>query len=255
MGFFRAEVASDVDRMASALDGQAPTGEVEILVATFDEPDRSIPVGLTERQVIDRGAFRSWIGRGEYRARPVPIFADHGEAYRDGVARATLKVGKADDFREADDGLVVRGSYNLHKQIGRDMYSDLIHDPSGVEFSFRWPPTEKTFRGEDGYEHVTEFERVDEVSQVGRGAGRTALLGARARAIEEWGWSEDEIRALISTDRFREAIVPILAEDADLFAAVEAVVAAGRTKTDDAVAADALSAWDRAVWEVTTHKI
>jgi len=149
----------------------------------------------------------------------------------------------------------VRGSYNLSKAIGRDMYSDLIHDPTGVEFSFRWPPTEKVFRGEDGYEHVTEFERVDEVSQVGKGAGRTALLGARARAIEEWGWTEDEVRALITTDRFREAIVPLVAEDAELFAAIEAVVRAGRSQGDEAVAADALAAWERAVWEVRTREV
>jgi len=254
-GFFRAEVASDLDRMRSAFDEQAPTGDVDILVATFDEPDRSVPVGLNERQVIDRGAFRTWIEGTDFNRNTVPIFADHGEAYRDGVARATLKIGKAFSFAESSDGLVVRGSYNLSKAIGRDMYSDLIHDPTGVEFSFRWPPTEKVFRGEDGYEHVTEFERVDEVSQVGKGAGRTALLGARARAIEEWGWTEDEVRALITTDRFREAIVPLVAEDAELFAAIEAVVRAGRSQGDEAVAADALAAWERAVWEVRTREV
>jgi hypothetical protein len=39
----------------------ADLGEADVLVAVFGVPDTNVAVGNKERQVIDQGAFRSWI--------------------------------------------------------------------------------------------------------------------------------------------------------------------------------------------------
>lgn len=200
---------TDPDRMRAALENNEPVGAVELLVATFGKPDAHIPVGLAARQVIDEGAFRTWIAGSNFQQDTVPIFLDHGHAFETrGIALASWKLGKATSFRESGEGLVVGGDYNLEKQVSREAFSDLVHDPTGAEFSFRWPPTEVTYRGADGYDHVSEFERVDEVSQVGLGAGAgshvislRAAIASHSTATSKGSWDGPAAKKALPNER------------------------------------------------------
>lgn len=167
-----------------ALEGDATDGIAKIRVAVFGTPDTNLPVGVEERQVIDQGAFADWI-RTRDASEPVPFFLDHGDAmFNDfGIALAEKKVGYANGFAEDEQGLDMETHYNLRTQRGHDAFADLIHDPNGTQFSFRWPPDEVVTKGPDGLEHVVRFSGIMEVSQVGiaaqRGAGLVELVGAR----------------------------------------------------------------------------
>jgi hypothetical protein len=179
---FRAKIVN-TDAMRAALDEGRPEGIAEILVAVYDIPDTHVAVGNTERQVIDRGAFVPWIDAGE---RPTyPFFADHGGAVETGFYHAGLKVGfvRPSESEDTADGLLIRAHYNLDKQIGRDFYSDLLHDPEGAQFSFADEVARERIRTVDGTEHAEEMWPT-EFSQVGYGAQTLAhLVAARAAAF------------------------------------------------------------------------
>lgn len=184
---FRARVLQP-EVAARALEDQATRGEATIMVAAFDVPDTGVAMGNDEAQVIDRGAFDSWIARSDFETQPVPLYADHGEYWVWGTPLWQLKLGRSSNFREGDDagvtGLLVDASYNLQKQIAREAFSDLLHDPNGANFSFtNMRAGEVTYRAEDGMTHVKEMTTgVEEVSQVGEGAQTDAhLVAARSR--------------------------------------------------------------------------
>jgi hypothetical protein len=160
-------------------------GVADIMVAVFDVPDSTTAVGNDRPQVIDRDAFDAWLRTADFAQNPVPLFMDHGDAMITGFATASKKLGFADGFHPVEEGLVVRAHYNLDTQRGREAWSDLKFDPYGTKYSFRWPPDETIVVGDDGYEHVTRFSGVMEVSQVGFGAQDRAGLVATMRAGKE----------------------------------------------------------------------
>lgn len=188
---FRGRVLGKV-RQTEGEDG--PLGEADIMVAVFDIPDTDPAVGNTKRQVIDKGAFQGWI-QGREASQPVLFLRDHGNAHMTGFVDSSLTLGFGDNFREGEEdgqsGLIYTAHYNLATQEGADAFERLRFSPATTQFSFRWD--EDTVEdGEDGFEHVTEFRNVEEVSQVGFGAqSLTKPLGWRtAVASHETGTSE-----------------------------------------------------------------
>lgn len=168
---FKARVA-DPKSAAEQLDAGAKTAEVEVMVAAFDVPDTGQPHGVSARQVIDRGAFRSVIEARNFEDSPAPYYLDHGHAHATGFVDTRLKIGKADKFREEQSGLLFRGLMNLRKEVARDALADMIFDPVNTPHSFRWPAFggDHTYRGADGFDHVDNFSDIEEVSYCGRGA-------------------------------------------------------------------------------------
>lgn len=199
-------------------------GEADIVVAVFDVPDTDIAVGNTARQVIDRGAFRAWMASTNLSETPAPMFVDHGEAPIFGAHLVQLKVGKVTSAEENDEGLQVRASYNLEKQVGRDAFSDLQHDPAGAQFSFAWHiDKERLADGEDGMQHAVELWPY-EFSQVAFGAQRLAHLVA-ARAGEPGGrWTEDAVRGALNDEAFRNAAFDVMQRDKQIAEAVREIV-------------------------------
>ena len=125
-------------------------------VALFGVPDTEVAVGNDARQVIDKGAFLAWIKRTDFASDPVQFYRDHGNAHITGYVDSSLQLGWADGFREAD-GLETDLHYFLDTAEGATAWAKARAKPEMIQFSFRWPPTEKTVRGRDGYDHVIEF--------------------------------------------------------------------------------------------------
>jgi HK97 family phage prohead protease len=199
---FRARVL-DPAKMRVSEDGTK--GEADILVAVFDIPDTAPAVGNEQRQVIDRGAFRSIIEDGTLAKRQ--FFLDHANAHITGYIDSRLKLGYSDNFRETDQGLVFTGHYNLDTQVGSEAFSNLRFDPDGTEFSFAWPADETIEDGEDGFQHVTKFTDVREVSQVGEGAqaatGALALraaIASHSTGTDDGSWDGPAAKANLSND-------------------------------------------------------
>lgn len=181
-------------------------GIAEVMVAVFDIPDTNVAVGNSVRQVIDPGAFRSWIEGSNFESDPVPLYLDHGDAMITGFTTAAKKLGFAKQFRETADGLVMEAHYNLGTQRGREAWSDLKFDPNGTQFSFRWPPDEEIVHGDDGYEHVRSFSGVIEASQVGFGAQReTGVLATTMRSGKEEALLRPHSTDLVTTGRYSVA--------------------------------------------------
>lgn len=149
------------------LDSGAKVGEIDVEVAVYGVPDTGRPYGVSARQVIDHGAFDPAIR--ELRSRALPYFVDHGHVQVKGFVDSQLKIGKADKLREEADALVFRGLVNLRTQLGKETFSQMLFDPENSPHSFRWND-EVTVRGEDGFDHVTAFDQLIEMSSVGRGA-------------------------------------------------------------------------------------
>jgi hypothetical protein len=176
---FRGRVLGDPGAMRQALESGAAEGVAEILVAVFAKPDTHPAVGNLRVQTIDQGAFRAYLESGPF---PEPFFLDHGEAYRDGIHRSTHLAGSVHEGRETDEGLVIVTRYNLQKQIGRDAFSDLIHEPGVVQFSFGSDGEREEVAVRSGQEHVTEMWPV-EYSQVAFGAQEDVKVIAARSAI------------------------------------------------------------------------
>lgn len=178
---FRARVLTDLPVLRQQIDQQEPEGEAEILVAVFGVPDTEVAVGNTERQIIDRGAFSAWLATNPF---PAKLYRDHGAAIPTGIYKSAELIGSVRTGRETDEGLVISSAYNLRKTVGRDMFSDLLHEPKLVEFSFasdaRRERTE-TREGDD-FEHVVEIWPA-EFSQVGEAAQKGARLIVARTAI------------------------------------------------------------------------
>lgn len=169
---------SKLEAARVALENGAREGIAPLRVAVYGIPDTRVPAGLAHRQVIDPGAFRTVIARFGTSNKTVPYLTDHGNAHMTGFISLDKKVGYADNFRETPDGMDFDAHYNLMTTKGREAFADLLFDPDGIEVSFRSPPDEVTYMGNDGYEHVREFTDLIEVSQVARGAqALTGLVG------------------------------------------------------------------------------
>src|ERR687896_161011 len=163
---YRFALRSDPSALRQALDKQEPQGEAEILVAVFDVPDTAIAWGNRSRQIIERGAFRSW-----ERSNPFPMrfFLDHGDALKYGAYSSRLLAGKVVAGGEAAQGLVIRTIYNLDKQIAREAFLDLLNLPEVVSFSFGTDLDKEIVEVRDQQEHVMEMWPY-EFGQVGEGA-------------------------------------------------------------------------------------
>lgn len=167
-----------IKQMRQALEAQEPVGEAEILVAVFDTPDTYPAVGNMRVQTIDQGAFRSYLASGPF---PEPLFWDHGDAVSVGVHRGEFLIGSVRAGTETDEGLKITASYNLQKQRGHDAFSDLLHEPDVVEWSWGSDPEREKVTVRSGEEHLTEAWPV-EYSQVGFGAQELArLITARSK--------------------------------------------------------------------------
>jgi phage head maturation protease len=178
---FRGRIVTPVERLRAALDDtNATVAEAEAVVAVFDVPDTYVAVGNSARQVIDKGAFRSWIRARDFGANPVPFFVDHGEDGPVlGLTSDRLRIGKCTGFTEEDDGVHVQLQWNLRTMEGREAAERMAFDPSNAQFSFSNAPNEKIYRGKDGYEHIEEFpDGMDEVSQVAFGAQKDTHLAS-----------------------------------------------------------------------------
>lgn len=177
---------ADIDAAKEMLRSGAKVGEATISAALFGVQDTGKPVGVDEKQVIDHGAFRSFIDGRDFNEFPVPYFLDHGHAHARGFTDRRLKIGKADTFREEPEELLFRGLYNLDKQVAREEFSDILFDPANSPHSFRWNE-DKHYRAEDGLQHVTWIDDLGEVSSVGRGAqmGTGVRGGVMARSMDD----------------------------------------------------------------------
>lgn len=179
-GYFRAGIDPDAaTTFEKALEEGATEAGVPIKIAAYGKPDSGKPVGVKNRQILDDGCFRGFCSRFPG-ADPVPLYLDHGNAVlQNGWPSSTLLVGRGDAFREAEgDGLIVDAVYNLRKEIGRDAASDLVFNPRGQRYSFRWDKHE-TYRGKDDWEHVSEIPEITEFSQMGFGSAQrdTGVVG------------------------------------------------------------------------------
>lgn len=154
-------------------------GVAEIAVAVTNIPDSAVAYGNTRIQVIDESAFDAWLVSKPFGDRTAQMFVDHGDALTIGAFRSIYKIGYVDDARMEAGDLVINANYNLEKGVGRDAFSDLVHDPTGVQFSFSWDPDNIKTELRSGHEHVTEIW-PQEFSQVGIGAQQAAhLVSAR----------------------------------------------------------------------------
>lgn len=199
---FRAR-ALDPEQGKQQLESNARVGELDVVVSLFGVQDTGKPVGVRSPQIIDSGAFRSVIDDRSRSGRTTPYYLDHGHAHVKGFTDASLKLGKADKFREEDDGLVFRGLFNLQKQLARDMFSDIVFDPDNTPHSFRWDADE-VYAGTDGVEHVKSFNDILEVSYVGRGAQMgtgvvpgTMSMRASMDDIKKWMREDTEFAGVV----------------------------------------------------------
>lgn len=199
----------------ASLEG-ATVGKAEIVLAAYGIPDTNKPVGVAERQVIDYGAFRSFAQSRDFGVQSVPHYLDHGGAIQNkGYPDSRLKLGRSVSFRESDapehSGLISETLYNLRKEVSRDAYSDLLFDPLGEQFSFRWDHDE-TYRGSDSFEHVSKINEVLETSQVGALGAQAATgviedslayrMAMRSHTTEtvEGDWDEEKALRSLSAD-------------------------------------------------------
>lgn len=166
---FHGRIDNPVDALEQ-LDKGATVGEIEVVTAVFGVQDTGQPVGVKTRQVIDHGAFRTILDNRDFSSRPAPYYLDHGHAMVQPFVDQRLKLGKSDKYREEDSDFRFRGLVNLRKQVAREAFSDMLFDPANTPHSFRWGGHEKTYRGEDGIVHVSEFDDILEASLCGRAA-------------------------------------------------------------------------------------
>ena len=155
----------------------AKVGEAEVAIAAYNIRDTKRPHGVRTQQILDFGCFRSFCDSRDFKVRSVPLYLDHGDAIKNnGLVDSRLKLGKGVNFEERDnvelrsggepiEALVADARWNLEKQVARESFSDLIFDPEGETFSFRWDDDE-TYR-KDGEEHVSNIPELTEFSQVG----------------------------------------------------------------------------------------
>lgn len=170
---FRSELLN-VEAAEAQLKAGATVGEAKIRFARFGIPDTFPAVGNQRRQVIDAGAFRHFIETRDFVHDPLPFYLDHGDPER-GFIDSRLKIGRAIEVTEDEQGPVAHASYNLQKQVAREAFSDLIHDPFGTQFSFRNMQADEVMReGDDGFDHIVEFRNVVEFSQTAFAAQREA---------------------------------------------------------------------------------
>lgn len=191
---YRADIQ---DLNPDALAQEAPVGEVKFVVSVFETPDTGVPHGARRRQVIDRGAFEPWIGRTDFSETPMGVYVDHGDAPSTGYLRSRLLIGQADELKETKAGLYVESRYNLQKLVAREAFSDLVTFPKLAQFSFSNRADERTYAGDDGFEHVAEFPTgAIELSQVGIGAQRGVhLVSARTETdgVTARQWNLEEL--------------------------------------------------------------
>lgn len=184
---FKVRAKGDLEKMRQELRDGTATGEVEIIVAVFGIQDTNVAFGNTRKQTIDKGAFRTWIDDLNFEEDPPLGFIDHGDATITGQHSARLMIGYASEGKELDEGLWLRTHYNLEKTVAREAYSDLLHNPAGVQFSFGWDPSLEKTEVRDGVEHVTQLF-LTEWSQVAFGAQRKAgAVAMRAKAKSDFG--------------------------------------------------------------------
>lgn len=189
----------------------ATVGEMQLKLAAYGVQDTHQPVGVP-KQVIDYGAFRSFIEGGDFESRPIPHYLDHGDAeIRKGKPTSALKIGKAVGYEEREDGLVSETHYNLRKQVARDAMSDILFNPEGETFSFRWMDEKETV-GSDRLRHVSWIDGIQEQSQVGSlGAQREtgvltetihmrSALGTHHTGVVDEEWDEQVQLRSLSTD-------------------------------------------------------
>ena len=185
------------------LDSGATTGHAEVLVGVYDVPDDHPAMGNSARQVIDKGAFKPFVEKiGPDGVRP--FFLDHAE-FQKGWSSSLLQIGVGRSFRDSEDGLYFSAHYNLKTGAGHDAFENLVFEPSVWQYSFRnYLSDEQHARGGDGFDHVTAFADVKEVSMVPWGAqGRTgALAGTIAARVQ-------------SDPEFRRELLSILREEPD----------------------------------------
>lgn len=148
----------------------AKSASADIVIARYGVRDTGTAIGLREQAVLDAGSFRSFVETGNWDTDTVPMYLDHGNAqFRMGSPDSTLKLGKGDHFRESEEenGLVVSAHYNMAKQVAREALSDLIFDPKGETFSFRWENDESYRSTSDGAIHTSAIFDMREYSQCG----------------------------------------------------------------------------------------
>lgn len=202
----------DIDAAQRALDEGAKVGESDVQLAAFSIPDTYPAMGNTKRQVIDHGAFSDMIQTRDMSTDPIPMFLDHGAYMVLGYTDSLLKIGRTADYREEKTALVMRGFWNLEKQVAREAYSDLLFDPYGTQFSFRnYIADEELTDGDDGFEHVTAIRNIVEATQCPFGAQKqtgpilgTAVARAALRSHStptyEGEWSGSSQVAALSND-------------------------------------------------------
>lgn len=99
--------------------------------------------------------------------------------------KMTHKLGKVLGATETNEGLLVEVKFNLAKQIARDVFSDLMFDPEGAEFSFGYNIPQDGAFYKDGVRYLKEVD-LFEVSPVLIGAnGQTRLVGVKSTEVEE----------------------------------------------------------------------
>lgn len=189
---FRGRMLSP-DKAREQLEGDAKVGEADFELALFDVLDTGKPVGVASRQVIDHGAFRGIIESTDFSKNPVPYYLDHGHAPVFGFVDQRLKIGKTDNYREEESALVMRGLFNLQKQVAREAFSDVVFDPDNTPHSYRWGQ-DSTYRDEYGLEHVRSVDEIKESSLCGRGA----QMGTGVRPNTITMRSEAELKAWIA---------------------------------------------------------
>lgn len=161
---FRARM-DDPTEGQKMLEGNASVGETDVIVAAFGKPDDGAPVGVGHRQIIDHGAFRTAFA--ELGTAPtLPLVLDHADVHVRGFPDSTKVLGRAENFREEDEDARFRGFWNLRTQIGRESFENAVFNPNGTPFSFRWMDDKVRSDPGDGFEHVTEFHGLREVSQL-----------------------------------------------------------------------------------------
>lgn len=208
---FRSELLNP-EQAETALKDNAKVGEAEVVIARYGVEDTGLPIGLSEQHVLDPGTFRSFAAK-DWPNESRPMYLDHGNAqFRGGAADSTLKLGIGDYFRETDNSLVAHALYNLQKQVAREALSDLVFDPKGETFSFRWAHDD-SYRGDDGRMHTREIPDLREFSQCGafgaqRDTGlvtgsvrmRGALIGTHSTDTIEGDYDPSQALAALPSD-------------------------------------------------------
>jgi HK97 family phage prohead protease len=95
----------------------------------------------------------------------------------------TVRLGKVLEWKEVDEGLEVTAQHNLEKQVSKDVFSDLLFDPDGQEFSFSYDLEPDGFERREGKRFLLPngAKEVLDVGPVGIAMNReTRLVGAKA---------------------------------------------------------------------------